>query len=220
MNRVVKSAFFLSLSTLVGLQTPLMANLLGDYVVSDNPKPIDQRRSLGSGSRSNCQSQLSKGDVDLLVPQAKVVHNTSKKSPSLYFSSQIQQPISYIFTLVEPQSSQTLIEQERKLTKPGIEEIKLPEKLTLQEGKTYLWYVAFPCQNNPELYYDVLGAAIERIPLNEDEKMKLSIAQSTEEKAKIYASNGFWYEALKYALMPSSSIRYTQQLLESANLNL
>ena len=223
MNFLKILTFFSILFSLISLRTTAMAKLLGDYIKPDNPKPIEQRSSLGSGSRStNCQSKLNKGDIALMVPSSEEVHITTKAQPSLYLSSQTDEKIPFKFTLVEPSSSKVLVEKELELKELGVAKIDLPRDVALEEGKIYLWYVAFSCQNNPEEDYDVLGAGIERKALTQAIELKLSAAKNEREKAQIFATNGVWYEALEYAYLSEptpESRKYINQLLRSAGID-
>ena len=74
-----------------------------------NPPPpgkverIAQKRTLGSGSRSNCQSLLKKGSLNLLVPEQEIVHYTTSSNPSFYLDAEVaQKGISIVFKVVNP----------------------------------------------------------------------------------------------------------------------
>ena len=123
-------------------------NLLGSY----NPPPpekVDQRRTLGSGSRSNCQSPLVKDSLTLLVPSEAVVHYTSSNNPSLYFYAQTASTVPLIFNLVipEPNNDNPIVEETLVIEQPGIQQIKLPAEVELETNQVYLWQIGLPCGN-------------------------------------------------------------------------
>lgn len=212
--------FVLSLS-MIGIANlcPAVANLLGGYVFDGDPQPVAQKRTLSSGSRSDCQSQLNKGDIALAVPDEEIVHLTTKKNPSVYLISNQASSLPFKFTLVDPESSKVVTEKNLHLKGQGIQEITLDNSVNLLKGKTYLWYVAFPCQNNPEESYDILGAGIKKTVLSEEVASALKAAKNPTEKAALFASNGIWYEALELAVQNSNnSANYLQRLLESAGV--
>ena len=216
LQSIVYSSIWFSMAT---YSASVSANLLGGYTVSNNPKPIEQRRSLSSGSRSMCQSNLDAEDIELAVPQQKVVHLTTK-TPSLYLLSRVEN-IPFKFTLVDPQSTKTIAEKDLGLSR-GLNKINLDPKINLANRKTYLWFVAFPCQNNPENYFDVLGAGIEKRTLTSQAQADLSQAKNSADRAFVYAQNGFWYDALQETVdstdsQPLKDIRLSK-LLESAGI--
>jgi hypothetical protein len=194
------------------------AGLLGEYVASPSARVIDQRRTIGSGSRSDCDSNLPDNSVSLLVPEAGVVHRTSKDRPSLFLNSKIDSKVPFKFTLVNPEVAKPIVEKTMAISSPGIKEIKLPESTKLSQGKTYLWYVAIPCSNNPQEYQQVLRAGIEKVSLSTKVLNRLQLANTPAETASIYAANGIWYDALNSAISSQNNSNYLQQLLLSAGL--
>ncbi len=221
------TSFLTSLFLLSPIVTVVNANnLLG----KENPPPpekekIDQRRTLGSGSRSNCQSTWTKDSLTLLVPDAQVVHQTTKANPSFYFSAQATSTVPLIFNLVipKPNADNPLVEKKLVLDKPGIQEIKLPDEVKLETGQVYLWQIGVPCSNDPTTIAQVLKAGVKRVPISEELGNQLTEADSPLEKARIYSSNGIWYDALSWAEQDPDSLastKYIQKLLEEEKINL
>lgn len=203
------------------------ANLFGDYV-SNEPQEVEQRRTVGTGSRSNCQSNITKNSVSLMVPKQGVVHHTSVEKPSFFLiANQVSSAEPFKFTLIDPQTATTLVEKTFFISE-GIEQIELPESTRLKSGKVYLWRVTIPCTNNPNEDREVLGAAVKRRKPSSRVKTQLHRSKSNSEKAAIYARNGFWYEALEMAVRERNRARredkdnsydYLNRLLNSAELN-
>ncbi|BAZ47140.1 hypothetical protein NIES4102_41860 (plasmid) [Chondrocystis sp. NIES-4102] len=192
------------------------ANLLGDYIASDNPYKVDQRRTLGTGSRSNCNNQLKNGSIELIVPSMKVVHFTTQARPNLYLSSKNNYQNPFKFFLIDAQSAKT-IAQKDILIRTGVNQISLPSSVNLKTNRIYLWYIGIPCGNNDN-QYEVLNSSLKRILPNSNLANNLNFNKTNEQLAKIYAINGIWYDAIDYAFK-SNSTSYINQLLLSAGVN-
>ena len=194
------------------------AGLLGNYTPSSNPIEVEQRRTMGSGSRSNCKSGLPKDSLTLLVPEANVVHHTSSATPPLFVHSKVASTLPFKFTLVNPQVAEPIVEQTFSISQPGVKQLELPKSANLEEGTVYLWYVAIPCQQDQHKYQEVLGAAIKRVPVDEKVTQQLQNSSTKEETAAVYATHGIWYEALGFAIQDRARSGYLQQLLSSVDL--
>ena len=194
------------------------ASLLGNYTSSSQPIKVEQRRTVGSGSRSNCQSNLPERSLSLLVPEAEVVHQTASSTPALFLHSKVASTLPFKFTLVDPQVAEPIVEQVFSLSQPGIKRLELPKPVKLKEETVYLWYVAIPCQQNPEQYQEVLGAAIKRVPVPAQVTRQLQLVDTNEETAAIYANHGIWYDALEFAVRERNRPEYLQQLLSGVGL--
>lgn len=193
------------------------ASLLGDYTSSSQPIKVEQRRTVGSGSRSNCRN-LPEGSVSLLVPEAEVVHQTASSTPALFLHSKVASTLPFRFTLVNPQVAEPVVEQVFSISQPGIKRLELPKSVKLKEETVYLWNVAIPCQQNSEQYQEVLVAAIKRVPVPTQVARQLELVNTNEETAAIYASHGIWYDALEFAVRERNRPEYLQQLLLGVGL--
>jgi hypothetical protein len=199
------------------------AGLLGDYDynVSEDAKPVEQHRTIGSGSRSTCQNNFPKNSISLLVPEAEVVHQTSMSRPTFFLSSQVASTTPLKFTLVNPLLAKPIVESTFFVERQGIKAISLPPGIKLNDGVVYLWYVAIPCETGGSTVAsassEILSAAVERVPLSSSVIARLSKASNLKEIAAIYAHNGLWYDALSFAERSRSN--YLQQLLSSVGLS-
>lgn len=209
---------FLFINIFLLLNTSIAyANLLGDFISSPNAQKIDQRRTLGSGSRSICQNPINSNEsVSLLVPEEKVFHMTSSSSPAFYLLSNISSDLNLKFSLVNPNDEKPLIEDNIQIDKPGLVKISLPATLKIDEGKPYIWNIAIPCKNNIDRNYDVLSAGIKKV--NKINNSKVNTISSYQEKSNIYAVNGIWYDAFDSAIK-SNSIDYINNLLIEVQIN-
>ena len=217
-KKPLSNLLLLTLSQILFWTLSAEAGLLGDYTSSSQPIEVEQRRTMGSGSRSNCKSNLPERSISLLVPEAEVVHQTSSSAPALYLHSQVASTLPFKFTLVDPQVAEPVVQQTLSISQPGIKQLELPKSTKLKEGKVYLWYVAIPCQQDSEQYQEVLGAAIKRVPVPVEVARQLPLLDTDEEIAAAYASHGIWYEALEFAVRGRNSSNYLQQMLSSVGL--
>ena len=231
MSKIKTILFFTFTSCFFSFAFRARADLFGDYVYRDNQE-VEQRRTVGSGSRSSCQSSIKENSVSLLVPEREVVHQTSLERPTLFITTdKAFTSMPFKFTLVNPKTTETLVEKDFSVSSNGIKKIELPEATQLKYNEIYLWYVAIPCVNEPTEYQEVLGAAIKRRQPDKQLETQLQQAKTELQTAAIYAENGFWYDALELAVQEENRARfedrdkpnrmnYLKQLLFSAGLSL
>lgn len=228
MFKVKSRLFFAFLSSSFVFMPKVQADLFGDYV-SSQTQEVEQRRTVGSGSRSNCKSSIAENSVSLLVPEQEIVHHTTLEKPSFFLSAnKVSSTKPFKFTLVNPRTATTLVEKSFSVSE-GIQQIELPKSTRLKLGEVYLWYVAIPCTNNSNDYREVLGAAIKRSKPSQNVEAQLRRAKSNLDTAAIYARNGFWYEALEIAVKEqnreqkgdrqANDSSFLDQLLISAEAN-
>lgn len=176
------------------------AGLLGDYKVSKKATKVDQRRVVGSGSRSACEPSVKPKSIELIVPDVAVAHFTMSNRPPLYVYSSTNKQVKARFTLVDITSYETLVDREIYL-KQGLKKIELPLPISLTDSKVYIWNVAIPCKNATDGYQTVLSAGIEKIiiPPQLDDNL------SNSERIKYYDDNSIWYETVEASLGSAQS---------------
>lgn len=194
-----KIGLFISIFLLSALPTLANRSLGNHQTSSDNPQKIYQRRSAAGGSRSDCQSPLGNNSLTLVVPKEKVVHKTATNHPSFFFYSQAALATPLKFTLVDLDVAEPLVEEPLYVKKPGYHQITLPKEVKLKPNKTYFWHIAISCANEPENFWDVLGASVEYNPISLAVSKQLELTDSLPKKADIYAHNGIWYDAVDLA---------------------
>ena len=220
----LKPRLLLGLEAILILSVPLASlannNSLGGYEASPKPKQSSQRRSVAGGTRSYCQNLLADGDLSLIVPEEEVVHRTATNRPSFFFHSQVASSTPLKFTLVNPKIAEPLVETSLLIEKPGYYKIKLPDSVSLEPQRTYLWHLAIPCSNNPAIFQEVLVSAVEYSPVSSPISTRLERANSLVAKSQIYARQGIWYDALDLAHRARSQTpQYWQQLLANISLS-
>ena len=222
------STEILIISSCFLLAAPVIANTKKTNRSYNPPssEEIEQKRTVGSGSRSQCSSPFENNTLTLLVPPEEKVHYTTTSNPSLYFYATKSAAIPLKFNLVipEPINKNPLIETILLIEHPGIYKINLPNNIKLANNQIYLWQIGIPCNNNPENINQVLQAAIERVKLSDQFNNQLKFTHSSLERAKIYANSGIWYDALNYALQKSrdssKSVTYAQKLGKEIGITL
>lgn len=181
------------------LNSEALANLVGKFKVSRHATKIDQRRLVGSASRSEpCKQNLTSNAIELLVPEIEIAHQTLSKRPPLYFYSRLNKPLPLEFTLISPPNSEPLVEK-TIINQRGLQQIRLPPFVELQENKIYLWNISIPCNDASHDYQATLTSGIERIPLSTSLASQIDNSESNYDKFKIYAAHGIWYETLDSA---------------------
>ena len=204
-NKYTRLLFFILFAFTLSLNNTLSANanLLGNFKVSKKAVKIAQRRSLGSGSRSQeqCNQNIPSKSVELLVPDINVAHHTLSKRPTLYIFSHNKHPIESQFTLVNPNNPKIIFKKNISVHQ-GITKVKLPPKVELKDENIYLWNIAVFCaRDHPR----VLTAGIQKIPSSSNLTSQIRQAKSDFDKIRIYVQNGIWYESLDLAVQSSQS---------------
>ena len=184
---------------------------------------IDQKRTVGSGSRSPvCQTDWKKDSLTLLIPEEEVVHHTVSSKPTFYVYAKQTSAKPLIFNIVslETNSDETpLLEKKIVIDKLGVNEISVSPSVSLENNKLYLWQIGFPCNDDPTSVAKIVRGSIERITPTNELSQKLARSDSALEKAQIYASNGIWYDAIQLA-KNNEDLSFFELLLKEANLDM
>ncbi len=189
-------------SVFVLFATPAFSSKwLQGYTTRGNPKRVYQRKNTSAGgSRSYCSDPLKGKSLSLLVPEEKVVHYSASAHPSFFFESKGAADTALLFTFVDPDVAEPLVESSIVVDEAGYYKISLPADIELVPGRIYFWHIAIPCSNDPDSNREVLAAAISIIPASEQLKLRLKLAETSSEKSKIYAEQGIWYDGVNYAM--------------------
>lgn len=203
--------------------------------------PVPGRRA-GMGSRNNCpavatsltalapfqeQQQVNK---QTNKPNFGIVGGlTTKKQPKFWFY------VPYTKNLVNSTAEFSLLDSEgedvyRKEnialpTKPGVIGISLPPSKSLEINQTYRWYFKLRCNAQKTSLPVYVEGDIQRINLDSRIIQELNTAADNQQKSKIYAKEGIWFDALNMLAQLRQSSQNTsveqdwQSLLESVELN-
>ncbi|UBF28639.1 DUF928 domain-containing protein [Kovacikia minuta CCNUW1] len=184
--------------------------------------PIRQRpvgRTSGTGSRG-CDSKTPSVPITPLVPKGHVGQTISGR-PTFFWYSADTKPVR--FALVEPGIPKPILEKTVQVTKPGIMQLELPKEVAeLNTGKEYRWSVSIICNPNRPSNDTFTQAFIERVALDPELTKQLAATQSPQDRARILAQTGLWYDALA-TLAQASAVKPSAQndlllLLDQAGL--
>ncbi len=215
-KKIFSNLLFLPLILLLPFKA-YSSNLLSDFIPR-HPEKTYQQRTVGSGPRCFCKTDFVPNSLTFLVPEEKIVYHTSLDNPPLYFYSQIASTTPLIFTLVDFYQPEPLVEKTLIVGQPGLHKIQLPSTIKLEYGKTYGWQLGIPCTNSNN-FHTVLSVRMKKVVVWPRAARQLESTNSLSEKAKIYAEEGIWYEALDLTLKAKNeSENYLAQLLESLSI--
>ncbi len=217
---VVFSFFFLSLMITVANAN----NILGNYSPPEDSEYVYNSRTLGSGSRSYCSSPMASGSMILLIPEDQIAHQTVSSNPNFYFYAKEASKVPLKFNLIIPNHNapNPIFEKTLSIKEPGVHKIELDSSVSLEYNEVYLWQIGIPCSNDTSLLNQVLKGAVKRVELPQKIEHQLSLVTSPLSKAKIYASNGIWYDALDNAKQDQyspESVNYVQNLLKNVDID-
>ncbi|MCL1472803.1 DUF928 domain-containing protein [Argonema antarcticum] len=161
----------------------------------------------GGNRTETIPPSCSQSQVVLLVPQNHVGLTVSARPRFFWYVSDAKLvPIK--FELKQVGSDRTVWKDDTlRIPAAGIIELKMPEnEPELTEGQNYFWSVSVACKaDSGEVKTKVVKAAIRRVALTEELTRRLASAPSDRDRAKIYAQNGLWYDALEQLYTASKS---------------
>ena len=197
MLKFTPTASIIISSFLLFSSSSLAVSWLEGYQPPKNKQQRYQRRNSSSGgSRSFCENPLGNKQLSLVVPKQQTVHQTASARPKLFIQTEGPATIPVIFTLVDPDKIEPLVEKQSLISQSRYQQIFIPPEIKLQENKIYSWFIAIPCQNNPDKIREVLKASIQYISPAPALDRSLVKAQNNSEKSLVYAENGMWYDAV------------------------
>lgn len=206
------------LGTSLFLNMPTLSSVAEESFLPKYKPPADSRKvyqrketSVG-GSRTFCQNPLNNKTLTLIVPEAKVVHQTASSRPTFYFYSEGASSIPLVFTLVDSEEIKPLVKKTVDVPYSGYHKIELPEEIKLEQNKLYSWHVAIPCSNNQKRFREVLRASLEYKPLLPHVRKQVDLLYSTGEQAFIYAEKGRWYDAINSINLDNIQVQSFREL--------
>ncbi|MFB2969354.1 DUF928 domain-containing protein [Aerosakkonema sp. BLCC-F183] len=130
----------------------------------------------------------------LLVPQNHAGETISGRPTFFWY---MRDTTSVEFTLTKVGTNEPIFKDDLQIPKAGIIQTEIPKNLPeLAVGQDYLWSVSVACDGLAGKKV-ILQAAIRRIAPPEELNRQLKSARSERDRARIYAQQGFWYDALK-----------------------
>lgn len=177
---------------LLGFAAPAAAKDTIRYKPPTLPGPV---RTAGTGSRTLGCDMDKTATLLPLVPDRHMGQTVSERPPLLWYVSGAK---SVEVTLVEPGVAKPIFEQTVQIQKPGIVQVNFPKDApALTPGKEYRWSVSVVC--NPKRRTQDTAytqAFMKRLPLSVLLEQQLARVKSEQERGRIYAEAGLWYDAL------------------------
>jgi len=102
------------------------------------------------------------------------------------------------FSLKKEGANEPFFKERLEVPKPGIIQTQIPKgqpELTI--GQEYLWSVSVVCNTEQDSKKVTVQAGIRRVAPTQELTRRLRRAQSERDRARIYAQQGFWYNALE-----------------------
>ncbi|UIE38001.1 DUF928 domain-containing protein [Leptodesmis sichuanensis] len=176
----------------LGFATPAAAKDPIRYKPPTLPGPV---RTAGTGSRTVGCAMDKTATLLPLVPDRHIGQTVSDRPPLLWYVAGAK---SVEVTLVQPGVAKPIFEQTVQIHNPGIVQVNFPDNApALQPGQEYRWSVAVVC--NPKRRTQDTAytqAFIKRLPASARLEQQLAAAKSDQERSRIYAEAGLWYDAL------------------------
>lgn len=130
-----------------------------------------------------------------LVPQDHAGQTTSGRPKFFWYMSDTS---SVEFSLKKEGANEPFFKERLEVPKAGIIQTEIPKgqpELTI--GQDYLWSVSVVCNTEQGSKKVTVQALIRRVAPTQELTRRLRRAQSERDRARIYAQQGFWYNALE-----------------------
>lgn len=182
-------------------------------------KDREQQKATSSGSRG-CSSEPVA--ITPLIPSDRTP-TTISANPSFLFLVKSNPNFPVYFSLVEPGIAEPLWEEELSVERSGVLSVAIPQNVSLDVGKNYVWNLKVVCNPNRPSQSWYIRAIVKRVPPSTKLMHELTEANSKSEQAAILASNGIWYDAISISYHTRNepeTTSYFQQLLAQIGISL
>lgn len=209
-NRFTKPAFFLSATFLLSglavstrasnaptLQSPSTSLTTRSQLISQSFKPPRRGTAPPSAGGATRGETCLKGSKQLtsLMPQARI-GLTYSSNPTFYWFVPPSPATAAKFLLLSNDDATVVYETTLSLpSQPGVISFTLPSTTGLEVGKQYHWYLVVRCGETDQGANPSVEGWVERITPESEVSIQLEKATPAE-RAKLYADNGIWYEAV------------------------
>lgn len=209
-RRLLPVGLILAVVLLTLKQTPLHSVVFQDEKSSSGEAP----QTRGAGTRpGKCGGEEIRQKFYALTPPSNILR-TVAPNPTLYIYTPAIRDKKAEFWLFEETEQEIIYETRLSLSHAaGILKIAIPNKVTLQPNRQYLWELFVIC--NPEDRGDdeTITGIVERI------EIPTPTSDRPLERAEYYAREGIWQQALEILLgLRESNPREWREFLKSADL--
>ncbi|NER81321.1 MAG: DUF928 domain-containing protein [Leptolyngbya sp. SIO1D8] len=160
---------------------------------------------VSNGTRDSCGENY-EIPLTVLAP-AQHVGQTTSTTPTLAWFAPATPPYRIklsLYRVNEDQSPELLQQIEYVENASGLVRFTLPEdEFQLSSGQRYLWEVSLACTPDSPIYDQAFVSQLDIRDPSASLVTALATAQTPLEKAEIYAEAGYWYDALREALIAS-----------------
>ncbi|MEM7016271.1 MAG: DUF928 domain-containing protein [Pseudomonadota bacterium] len=194
--KTVKKSLLVSLCATAMFYT-VPSSVMADGATYTPPNVDSPARRVGGGTRGTAGPIF---ELNVLAPADHTGHSADSQ-PTLYWSvdGALEQPASFTLVYANPASSEMaepLIEDQITVNKSGIQSIRLSEyDVALKTGVDYQWSISVVIDQTHRSKDIVAGATIRLAETPATLLDSLNTATSFEKPA-LYASAGFWYNAV------------------------
>ncbi|MEM9485515.1 MAG: DUF928 domain-containing protein [Cyanobacteria bacterium P01_F01_bin.116] len=197
----ILSPAILAAATLLLTMMPAQAG----YVPPKGEPPVEG--TVAGGSRSGCEAN-SELPLILLSPFYHVGQTTTP-TPTLAWFVPATQPYRIqlnVYQVTPGQPIQRIYQQEHVEQTGGVGTLALTATDiamddVLKPGEQYAWEMLIACDPESILFDEAIGSQLRIVPPSGAMIMELEAASTAVERADIYASNGYWYDALQEGLV-------------------
>lgn len=158
-----------------------------------------------TGTRGGCNGEKSTSFTALAPVQH--VGQTASSYPTFvwYIPDPDPRPLTFQLYELSPSGKQLVYDSYLQSSK-GLMQLSLPQDQSgLSSDREYSWQVVLFCDPNSPSTALLAGASLNVITLPKTLSTQLAKTPSHEERAKLYAQAGFWYDALAEVTQPQFS---------------
>jgi hypothetical protein len=150
--------------------------------------------SRAGGTRGGCHAAPGVFQILLFHQQNEQIISGH---PTFFWYLSADSAVPVRFVLVDRQATKTLFEQTFAAPKAGLMQVTLPEHLPeLMSGRQYSWSITLICNPSRPAENVFAQGHIQRVSVPANLAQQLSAATSDLERSRLYAQQGFWYDAL------------------------
>jgi hypothetical protein len=167
---------------------------------------IDPDDATGAGTRGECPiNESMKGILTAFAPpnpkSLEEQDRTASDHPTFFWYLSNQQAVPIRFTLIEKipgkPGGKTLVNKELNSKPTGLMHYTLPSSLPgLATDRDYYWTVSLECNPDRPDSFVILKFWFKRVPLTAEQASQVAAATSEQERARVYAKLGYWYDAV------------------------